>query len=473
MKKIFYISLILALLFIVADVYSQYPNRQVTGNPYDQSETAIAVSPLNSMNIIGAWNDYRIDNNRIYRAGVGISTDGGGTWRDSILDASSLEGLSGYDYGCNPSVAFDRYGNVYYCYVAVGQDGDSAAIVVARSNNQGQNWTYTKVSSRIELQDKPWITVDKTGGTNDGRIYVSWTDMRELSGGCNYTILFSYSTDRGVTFSTPCTLATAYGITGEAIASLKPTNIIDTTALYNQYLQMAMPAVGSNGEVYVVWVQGELGIDTFKIKKSTNGGQSWISVTNPPAFIDLGTKYVGNARIIVHPWLAVAPNGDLLLVYNEWKSMNDKVPRVKFTRLPNGTQSWSTPVIVGEASGWQYFGCITVNQNNRITVGYMHSHQPTWPRQETWSATSTDNGASWSYEKISEIDSDPSLGSYYTYEYMGIASRAANNQAYYLWTDHRKGNADPYFISLVEVSSNLNAGWNMVSIPDTVRSPST
>lgn len=56
MKKLYYISLILALFFIALNVYSQYPNRQVTGNPYDQSETAIAVSPLNNMNIIGVRN---------------------------------------------------------------------------------------------------------------------------------------------------------------------------------------------------------------------------------------------------------------------------------------------------------------------------------------------------------------------------------------------------------------------------------
>jgi hypothetical protein len=122
-------------MFIGTSVYSQYPNRQVTNNPYDQSETAIAVDPINNMNIISVWNDYRIDTNQAYRAGYGISTDGGSTWLEGILDISSL--LPEYKYGANPSVAFDRYGNVFYCYVACDGTEDGQAIVVVKSSDLG------------------------------------------------------------------------------------------------------------------------------------------------------------------------------------------------------------------------------------------------------------------------------------------------------------------------------------------------
>jgi hypothetical protein len=110
MKTIHLITIFM-LFSIATNVFSQYPNQQVTNNPYDQSETMIAVSPLNSMYIVGSWNDYRLDSNQAFRAGVGVSTNGGTNWSEKILRADSANiGLSGYQYGGNPSVAFDRYG---------------------------------------------------------------------------------------------------------------------------------------------------------------------------------------------------------------------------------------------------------------------------------------------------------------------------------------------------------------------------
>ncbi|MBI4809989.1 MAG: hypothetical protein HY800_00790 [Ignavibacteriales bacterium] len=56
MKTIQQILYLICLFLVVNVVYPQYPNRQVTGNPYDQSETAIAVNPTNRSQIVIGWN---------------------------------------------------------------------------------------------------------------------------------------------------------------------------------------------------------------------------------------------------------------------------------------------------------------------------------------------------------------------------------------------------------------------------------
>ncbi len=462
--KIFQIIIaILAMLFMNANVFAQYPNTQVTNNPNDQSETAIAVSPVNSMNVIGAWNDYRYPP-YVYKPAFGISTDGGSTWREDTLSADSV--LTGYVYGTNPSVAYDRYGNVFYCYVAMDGSDDGSAIVVAKSSNLGINWTYKKVSTLIVGQDKPWITIDNSGGTYDGRIYVSWTEITSGDQVTTYKILTSYSSDHGGTFSTPSQFEAVTTSSSEPIMRLIPST--DRSTLYpGRILQGSMPAVGPDGEVYIVWLYAYSEVSNYRLSKSTDGGTSWSTPINGPTYTSLFKNYVGNARILPLPSLTVAPNGDLLLAYTDYKSSSDHSYRIKFSQSTNSGANWSTPVIVGEATGWQYFGCASVNQSGRISLGYMHCPNPTGyqPEQETWLATSDDNGATWNNEKISNAYSYPPGLGHYTYEYMGIASIAQNSQVFQLWTDHRSNNDDPYFTSLMDINSNVTTDWNLLSTP--------
>jgi hypothetical protein len=235
-------------------------------------------------------------------------------------------------------------------------------------------------------------------------------------------------------------------------------------------IQCSMPAVGPSGEIYVVWVYDYLSTHNFRISKSVNGGITW---STPVDGLNIGAffvDFVGNARILPLPSLTVASNGELDLVYTDYKSSTDFNYRVKFSRSTNSGTNWSTPVIIGEAPGYQYFGSITTNQSGRISVGFMHSPNPTGytPEQEAWIATSDDNGTTWNKEKLSNVQSYPYTDYiHFSYEYMGIASIATNKQVYQLWTDHRGNNDNPYFISLVDVSSSVLSNWNITSLPDT------
>ena len=188
MKTKLYILAVIVLFLANTVAFAQFTNIAVTTNTRDQSETTIAISPLNSNYLLGAWNDFR----SVYFAkpGYAFSTDGGSTWNDAVVTPP------GYEYGFDPSVAFDKYGNAYYCYVAA-PDRVLGPIYVSRTTTFQPpfSWNHVQVSTSDTLQDKPYMAVDN-GGSHDGRIYVSWTDFSSGS-----KIKFAYSTDRGVSFS--------------------------------------------------------------------------------------------------------------------------------------------------------------------------------------------------------------------------------------------------------------------------------
>ena len=73
----------------------------------DQAETAIAVNPVNPMNLFATWRDLRAG-----RAAIGhaFSLDGGTTWQDGVIDYPQADLL--YD----PSVGADSEGNFYLAF---------------------------------------------------------------------------------------------------------------------------------------------------------------------------------------------------------------------------------------------------------------------------------------------------------------------------------------------------------------------
>ena len=90
---------IIVLFLSITIASAQISNLAVTTNTQDQSETAIAISPLNSNYLLGAWNDFR--SVTFLEPGYAFSTDGGSTWNDAVVTPP------GYRYGFDPSVAFD------------------------------------------------------------------------------------------------------------------------------------------------------------------------------------------------------------------------------------------------------------------------------------------------------------------------------------------------------------------------------
>ncbi len=180
-------------------------------------------------------------------SGYARSDDGGQTFTDLGRVPPSSRSI-GYS---DPSLGVDSQGNFYFAnlqYVPVRRTTLSA-LGVAQSVDGGRTFTEPVLVSgtdQANFQDKELIAVDNTGGRFDGSVYMAWTEFSPDG----THILFVRSTDGGKTFSAPIVLSDDILVQG------------------------ATPAVGPDGEVYVVW----LSLDserTLKIRRSDDGGVSF------------------------------------------------------------------------------------------------------------------------------------------------------------------------------------------------------
>src|SRR5207244_13136193 len=87
-------------------------NVDVSNECGPQSETYITLNPANTRNLAAGSNEIF----RLPMRGY-FSTDGGKSWGGVDLPLPPAIGTNGTDFGSDPTLAFDRYGNAYYSYI--------------------------------------------------------------------------------------------------------------------------------------------------------------------------------------------------------------------------------------------------------------------------------------------------------------------------------------------------------------------
>src|SRR6266581_4422108 len=185
-----------------------------------QVEPTIAVDPHNPNVVVAGAQDYRLLSMGGHRwHGYYRSVDRGRTWSVMLLPGylgdNSPQGLSSPLHGAylatsDPVLAFDRSGNVYYVGITAAATFTTSGfnLFVAKFVNDGADYAFTTLlpPSVYGFADKPWITVDTSGGLNDGTVYVTY-DTFSLSGGVigaiGAGVALIRSTDGGVTYSLP------------------------------------------------------------------------------------------------------------------------------------------------------------------------------------------------------------------------------------------------------------------------------
>lgn len=232
---------------------SPIPNIQVNDPSADipeqttQSETTIA---LYKEIVLVAF----VDTGQYLPATAGVSSlsgyahsdDGGQTFTDLGRVPPSSRSL-GYS---DPSLGVDRFGNFYFANIQFvpSQRSMLSFLGVAKSTDDGKTFAEPILiggtgPAQVHFQDKELIAVDDTGGRFDGNVYMAWTEFTPDGP----QILFVRSIDGGKTFSQPIALSDEISVQG------------------------ATPAVGPNGEVYVVWLSLESG-RSLKLRRSDDGG---------------------------------------------------------------------------------------------------------------------------------------------------------------------------------------------------------
>src|SRR5262245_4740823 len=197
------------------------PNVDITaasdpgGRP--QNETTIAVHPGNPNILVAGAHDQRLVSQGGHTwHGYYRSVDGGSTWSVSLVPGfpgdNSPEGLASPLHGLqatfDPTIAFDRQGNVYYAGGAFKFKHNGRATgftgFVAKYVNDGADFAFVTLTADV---DKPWIAVDTSGGPRDGTVYVvHLADFKKIGPAAG----LMRSTDGGATFSAPVFVADAF-----------------------------------------------------------------------------------------------------------------------------------------------------------------------------------------------------------------------------------------------------------------------
>src|SRR5438105_3319656 len=162
--------LVLGLSGVAASAKSSTPqNVDVSQRYLNESEEAIAVNPTNPKNIVIVTNIGHREAGLTAGMFEGVSLDGGLTWTRKII--GNYDNLG--DACCDPSLAFDEYGNLFMTYlyqventvpIALSTDGGLTFKVIANISAPPGN-TPTKASGDnrglFRYVDQPTITAAK------------------------------------------------------------------------------------------------------------------------------------------------------------------------------------------------------------------------------------------------------------------------------------------------------------------------
>jgi hypothetical protein len=342
------------------------------------NEPSIIINKSNPQNIIVAENS----------ANYYVSNDGGYTWNQKQINSSS-------GYCCDPALNSDDQGNIYFFHLSNPTNGSWIDRIVCQiSNDGGNNFpidTYTGLNNP-KKQDKQWSAIDPA----NGNIYVTWTQFDQY--GTNDTskfsnILFSKSTDGGLTWSSPVQINE---VSGDCIDS-------DNT------VEGAVPAVGPNGEIYVSWV-GPAGL---VFDKSLDGGQTWLNndiIINDmqgsggwdydiPGLIRCNGLPIIKCDVSNSPYRGT--------IYVNWSDQRNGINNtdIFLSKSTDGGLTWTAPVKVNDDTGnkHQFLTWMDIDQSNGYLYFIFYDRRNYNDNNtDVYMAISRDGGNTFTNVKISE-----------------------------------------------------------------------
>jgi hypothetical protein len=320
----------------------------------------------------------------LHFTGFARSTDGGRHFvdRGPLIPNGTVTALTG-----DPVLAVDRTGRdsgtVYLASLATNASGQST-IAVGTSTNYGTSFAWhdaaPAAAAQGGTQDKEWIAVDNSGGRQDGTVYLTWTDFANSG---TTSIKEVSSADHGLTWSPPRTI-----VSGS--------------------VQGSQPAVGPNGQLYVVWEQG-FGTIGFPANgpisiwwsESADGGLSFTAPTQVGSEPESGAVAVcgsslvrnvvnGSIRINEFPSIAVDTygsadrrargynpyRGTVYVVFSGAGAGNDESD-VYLSRLAPGSRTWSSPRRLNDdqTTTDQFFPEVTVPRAGEVAAYWTDRRQ--------------------------------------------------------------------------------------------------
>jgi BNR repeat-like domain len=361
MKKLgFLVACMCALLFLFGVAGASATTRVLSvtnitnDGPADNgdNEVDIAINPTNTKNWIAAWNDYGFG----HSCGIGYSTNAGRSWTTTWLPGITIEGGNAtYDYGAgDPSVGFLSDGTAVLACNAWSVSKPTA-LFTTRSTDGGRTWAparlvaYEKnIGKNI---DHPMLTIDRY----HDRVLLAYSIWNGYYVANSYALV---SSDDGRTYDGPYQLAADYkansvDVFDSALAGAPDGTIYATTGIWQyvnewneQGVVVSQMRPGETaftrsvkvrdlvpvpynlpGESWRTAVQPSIGVESdgtvdqlvtdfvtgnadVYLARSTDHGLSF------PAAAQANLTHDGNDQVM--PWMSVAPNGRLDIVFYDY-----------------------------------------------------------------------------------------------------------------------------------------------------------
>ena len=421
------------------------------------NETTVAISHLPSP-VTGVVGDLIAESANDYRMApwfgdtwmpIYLSFDGGTTWFGAppypngyntmvpgFPTDTSPEGLAspllGLDGAGDPVVRFDRAGNLLVGGIAFNRNRDpgerpldtvgfvaryeftpfsAATPSTPTSAGAPPHFTYRgtaivdrgavgfaispSVGFAGNFTDKPWMEVDlnaPSASPCSGNVYDADTNFHGALGGS--PVMFSRSTDGGVTWSSPRAISSG----GRQGAS------------HNQGADIA---VAANGTIYVAFESfSQQGADTINFVKSTDCGRHW---TQPVIVSTIDSSQAPGVafRTPTFAFLA-ADSTNPNLVYVAYQNLVGDYD-IYARRSTNGGSTWSGAVQVNDDPGarHQIFPTIEVSHGTLHVAWYdfRHSVTPDNEALDVYYTCTNCNGASWpgfdTPQRVTDVSHNP------------------------------------------------------------------
>lgn len=467
----------------------------VSANVQAESEVHAAINPVDSNNIIvsaivqDATNILAPLNTPVH-----YTKNFGQTWLHSTVQFNPIAG-SLTAGGGDPVIAFDKSGKAYISWLVLSisflsEPPIKLTLYSSTSTNGGQTWsTPVKIDEgavSVEvitggagsgtLVDKQWMATDKTSGTNEGNLYVSYTKIEIIdSVTANTNIFLKRKLKNSTTFSnTPVKVNT------------------------NNYaiIQFSSIAVDQEGGVHVSFFGGNSNLDMGLYHTlSTDGGLTFstekkISSAYFPGYLNTSIEPdtisgILSGRLYPCPHIAIGKTPGT--IYAVWTA-NGKTSQLTegydiwFSKSKNNGATWSAAITINAGTNEnaeQYYPAIAVNDEGVVCVSY-------YDRSDDPNGLSTDYVVAYSYNegdtftppvKASSTSSDFGLigaqnGGFGIGEYTQVV--CAPHTAIPVWSDGRTndGNIEIYaaFLPIGDLASGTNE-WGVVSGEFSVMAP--
>ena len=424
-----------------------------------QGTSSIAIDPNNPLRLIASSNSFYKDPTSTCQSPTGGSAntygtlalfgsiDGGATWTYNCAPwpATLTGGVTGatFWFGSYPTLAWDNQGRAYVSYLLISQSASAygAAIVVARSSDNGASWqslgtVVNGIASTTQGNDKEMMAIDNTSGqtfSHAGRIYVTWQAANAQK------IAFSDNGTAWTTVNFPSNTGASGG------------NLV----------------IGADGTVYVIW--SRYNVETIVFSKSTDGGATWTAPqviatlalqsygTNnkPPAQDKRGVNGFGSIDVDRNP--ASSFFGNLYVSFSDFPTGTTTGADLDtyVIRSTNGGAAWSSRVKINDDNfgATQMLPWLAVDQSDgTVNVSWYDTRlDPLNRKTQAVYARSTDGGASFEpnvlvsdggsawRNNVNYSDENSTDNTAYNSnqfgDYSGLA--ALNRQAHPIWTDSR------------------------------------